>query len=179
MANLLFTYIRERDHHVMRKCHRWPAPRWVRIYIMLATRGGDGWLWVALAVVLLLFGGQQGHGTVAAATGATAVGTGLFVVMKKLAGRQRPCMLEPHCWAALLPPDRFSFPSGHSLNAFAISVPVVLAYPGLTPVILCCAVSIAISRVVLGMHFLSDVVVGAALGVLLGYATYAMFLAAP
>lgn len=105
---------------------------------------------------------------------ATAVGILIFRTVKKLVGRKRPCEIEPHCWATLLPPDRFSFPSGHSITAFAIAVSLGLFYPVIFPVLLFFAFSIALSRILLGMHFLSDVVVGALLGVVLGYASYSL-----
>jgi undecaprenyl-diphosphatase len=69
----------------------------------------------------------------------------------------------------LLPPDHFSFPSGHTITAFAVAVPVISQFPGSAPGVLFCAFSIAASRVLLGMHFLSDVAAGAALGSLLGW----------
>jgi undecaprenyl-diphosphatase len=100
----------------------------------------------------------------------SASGVVLFVRLKRLFRRPRPCALEAHCWASLLPPDQFSFPSGHSITAFAITVPLAAVYPGLLPGLLFCALSVAISRVLLGMHYLSDVVAGSALGALLGYA---------
>ena len=46
------------------------------------------------------------------------------MMVKRLTGRRRPCEIAPHCWATLLPPDQFSFPSGHSITAFAIAIPV-------------------------------------------------------
>jgi undecaprenyl-diphosphatase len=48
-------------------------------------------------------------------------------------------------------------------------------YPHLIGVLLFCALSVAMSRIVLGMHFLSDVVVGAIIGAGLGYASFAFF----
>jgi undecaprenyl-diphosphatase len=74
----------------------------------------------------------------------------------------------------LLPPDRFSFPSGHSITAFAIAVSLGLFYPAIFPGLLFLAVSVALSRILLGMHFLTDVLAGAALGTVLGYASYAL-----
>jgi len=79
-------------------------------------------------------------------------------------------VFEPHCWSTLLPPDQFSFPSGHSITAFAVVVSVAFFYPVLMAGLLFCALSVAVSRILLGMHFLSDVVAGAAIGSLLGYA---------
>ena len=96
----------------------------------------------------------------------------LFLLLKRLTGRKRPCALEPHCWATLLPPDQFSFPSGHSITAFAFTTPMVIYYPSLLIGLIFCAASIAASRVLLGMHFLSDVLVGSAIGIVLGYASF-------
>ncbi len=78
-------------------------------------------------------------------------------------------MFEPHCWATLLPPDQFSFPSGHTITAFAVAVSLSRFYPDLAIGLLFCAVSVAASRILLGMHFLSDVLAGAAIGSLLAF----------
>jgi undecaprenyl-diphosphatase len=169
------SYISSRDHRIMRRVHRWPAPRWIRLWMIAATRGGDGWLWCAMALVLLVFGGPRRF----AATGAAGLSAGisflLFIWLKKWTGRTRPCDIEPHCWATLLPPDQFSFPSGHTMTAFAIATSLSLFYPSLTAGLFFCAVSIGISRILLGMHFLSDVIAGAAIGVGLGYCGTALF----
>jgi len=96
-------------------------------------------------------------------------------VLKKLSRRERPCQLQPHCWANILPPDQFSFPSGHTMTAFAIALVVSYFYPTLEWPLYFLAVSIALSRVVLGMHFLSDVLAGAVLGSALGLASIVTF----
>lgn len=155
------------DHRIMRSVNGWRAPRWIRLWMICATRGGDGWLWYAMGLAIALFGGDERGAALLAATIAVATGIGLFLYLKRTFRRKRPCALEPHCWATLLPPDQFSFPSGHTITAFAVAVTVGHFYPSLTPVLLFFATSIALSRVVLGMHFLSDVIAGAAIGGLL------------
>jgi undecaprenyl-diphosphatase len=164
----MLRYIAARDHHVMRRVHRWDAPGWVRAWMTMATRAGDGWLYWIAGPLILLFGGGERWRAIAAAALAGTAGSALFLLLKRITGRQRPCAIEPHRWATLLPPDRFSFPSGHTIFAFATVLPVGLFYPALLPLFLFVAVSIAASRVVLGMHFLSDVLAGAALGIGLG-----------
>jgi undecaprenyl-diphosphatase len=62
------------------------------------------------------------------------------------------------------------------MTAFAVSVPVGLAYPLAAPWLMASAVLIAASRILLGMHFLSDVVAGSILGAFLGYLSFALFL---
>ena len=157
------------DHRLMRRVNRWRAPRWIRLWMICATRGGDGWLWYALLFAVAMFGGDLRREALVAAMLAVGVGIALFLWLKRSTKRRRPCALEPHAWAKLLPPDQFSFPSGHTITAFAMVLSVGSFYPAVWPVLLFCAVSIALSRILLGMHFLSDVVAGAGLGSLLGY----------
>jgi undecaprenyl-diphosphatase len=61
------------------------------------------------------------------------------------------------------------------MTAFAVAVPLSLFYPSLEAGLLFCAVSIALSRIVLGLHFLSDIIVGSALGAVIGYTIYSLF----
>ena len=168
-------YIKTGDHRVMRRLNRWRSPRWFRIWMILATRLGDGWGWYALGVLILFFGGPYRFVVLGSAGLAVTVGILLFRVLKQISRRKRPCELEPHCWARVLPPDQFSFPSGHSITAFAIAVCVGLFYPQLQVPLLFLAASIAASRIVLGMHFLSDVVAGSLLGTALGYSAFRFF----
>ncbi|MBK9167412.1 MAG: phosphatase PAP2 family protein [Bryobacterales bacterium] len=173
-ARVVLRYIESRDHTVMRRVNTWRPPRWVRVWMLCATRGGDGWLWYAMALILLLAGGQERFTAVGASVLASAFSIFLFLRLKKLAGRRRPCMFQPHCWTSLLPPDQFSFPSGHSMTAFAFVVPLIQYYPSLAAGLLFCAASVAVSRILLGMHFLSDVLAGSILGAALGYAAFTL-----
>ncbi len=166
------------DMRVMHRVNRWQPPRWFRLWMLYATRGGDGWLWYALGAGMLIFGGGQRWAALASAALAVTAGIALFLWLKRRIGRRRPCAIETHCWHTLLPPDQFSFPSGHTITAFAVAVAVIHFYPPLAPVLLFCAVSVAASRVVLGMHFLSDVAAGAAIGGILGHTSVALVTAA-
>lgn len=169
-GNAMLSFIAHRDQRLMRRINRWPAPQWVRVWMLAATRGGDGWLWYAMGAVILLTGGENRFQAVGSAALAAAAGVTLFLRIKRATGRRRPCAFEPHCWSKLLPPDQFSFPSGHTITAFAVAVSLSLYYPGLTAGLLFCAVSVAVSRIILGMHFLSDVLAGAVIGSALAYA---------
>jgi undecaprenyl-diphosphatase len=171
----MLQFIATGDRKLMHKLNQWPAPRWVRLWAIAATRAGDGWLWALVGLFILLFGGQNRFLALASAASAALAGIGIFVLTKKVSGRERPCEIEPHCWAKLLPPDRFSFPSGHTITAFAISFTLGGFYPVLLPVLLFCAFSIAGSRIILGMHFLSDVVAAALLGAGLAVLSHTAF----
>jgi len=163
------------DHRLMRQVNRWRAPRWLRLWMIAATRGGDGWLWYAMGLVVTLVGGSERFQALGAATVAVGLGIALFLRLKRAFGRKRPCALEPHCWATLLPPDQFSFPSGHTITAFAVTVSLGMYYPMMLPGLFFCGASVALSRILLGMHFLSDVIAGAVLGGALGYTSAIVF----
>ena len=168
-------YIENRDHRVMRRVNNWPAPRWIRFWMLAATRMGDGWIWYSLGAMLLAFGGMRGYSAVGAAGSAAILGICVFKGLKAVSRRPRPCQLQPHCWATILPPDQFSFPSGHTMTAFSIALVVTYFYPTLEWPLYFLAFSIALSRIVLGMHFLSDVLAGALLGSALGVAAIVTF----
>jgi undecaprenyl-diphosphatase len=175
VARTVWGFIERRDHRLMRRMNRWRAPRWVRLWMILATRMGDGWLWYGLAIMLLIDGGPQKFSAIGSAGMAAVVGIFVFKALKMLSQRPRPCQFEPHCWSKVLPPDRFSFPSGHTMTAFSIALVVSYFYPALEGPLFFLALSIAVSRIVLGMHFLSDVLAGMVLGVALGCASITTF----
>src|SRR5277367_2683686 len=175
VGKTVWNQIQSSDHRLMRRVHRWRAPRWFRLLTILATRSGDGWLWYALAVILMIYGGEHRWQAIGSGTFAAAVGIFLFRTLKHASRRKRPCEIEPHCWASMLPPDKYSFPSGHSITSFAIALSIGMFYPDLQIVLLAVALLIASSRIILGMHFLSDVLAGFAIGILLGYLSYHVF----
>jgi undecaprenyl-diphosphatase len=177
VARAVWGHIQSNDHRIMRKIHRWRAPRWFRILMIMMTRLGDGWLWYSIGLILLVFGGAQKFLAIGAAMTAAAIGIFLFRTLKHASRRKRPCEIEPHCWSLILPPDKYSFPSGHSITSFAIAVSIGMFYPDLQAVLLLVAFLIASSRIILGMHFLSDVLAGSTIGILLGYCSFHVFVA--
>jgi undecaprenyl-diphosphatase len=140
--------------------------------MLTATRLGDGWLWPLVAASLAA-SGNRGLRVLSAAAVAAALANSLLLCVKARVRRPRPCErarpahfdVDPLAW---FPSDRFSFPSGHALNAFAIGTVVALAFPVVAVPVLIVAASVAASRVVLGLHWLSDVLAGAAVGLLIG-----------
>lgn len=175
VARAVWNQIQSSDYRLMRRVNRWPAPRWFRLFMILATRMGDGWVWYLAGAVVLWFGGPMRFAAFGSAGLAALAGTALFVILKRVSHRKRPCEIEPHCWASILPPDQFSFPSGHSITAFALAMVLGSFYPGSQVSLLAVAASIAVSRIILGMHFLSDVLAGSAIGILIGCTCFHLF----
>lgn len=169
MAASVLQWLETRDQRLMRRVNRWTPPRWMRLWMVAATRCGDGWLWYAMGFMIAIVGGPERFRAMLAALLAVSAGIALFIQLKRVCHRRRPCAMEPHCWATLLPPDQFSFPSGHTITAFAMASSLSAFYPAMLLGLLFCALSVAASRILLGMHFLTDVIAGAALGGVLGF----------
>jgi undecaprenyl-diphosphatase len=135
--------------------------------MLAATRLGDGWLW-PLGLLALLQAGA-GFEALFEIVRAAALANVALVVLKRHCHRRRPVELGLSDGGGVLGPDvfafdRFSFPSGHALNAFAAATIVGTHLPVLAPGLLLVAATIAASRLFLGRHFLSDVVAGALIG---------------
>jgi undecaprenyl-diphosphatase len=168
----VLSYVAASDDRVSGRVVAWRPPRWVRLWMLWATRAGDGWLWVVMALLLTADGleGLKVLGGVAVSAG---LANSLLVLTKRRVHRARPCEtvrpahfdVDPLTWFEA---DRFSFPSGHALNAFALGSVIALGYPLVAVPVLLLAASVAASRVVLGLHWLSDVLVGAFVGAVIG-----------
>ena len=98
----------------------------------------------------------------------TAVlGTGIFVIIvKMIVGRARPYMgdigFHPFTYGA----DFASWPSGHTTSAFAFAMAASMAFPALRWPLMAIAALTGFSRMVLGVHYLGDVIMGATIGTL-------------
>lgn len=144
------------------------ARRGSRAFFATVSRLGDGPAWYALMVALVLFDGWTGLAASAhmAATGALALA--LYKLLKHWTRRPRPFASDARIRAWVAPLDEFSFPSGHTLHAVAFSVVAIAHVPVLAWVLLPFTAAVAASRVVLGLHYPSDVL--AATGIGLGLA---------
>ena len=88
----------------------------------------------------------------------------LYFVLKNQLKRNRPQQTIPGFISIIQPSDQFSFPSGHTSAAFLFCTLTITLVPVFTAILITWAICVAASRVILGVHFPSDTVAGAFLG---------------
>jgi len=135
---------------------------------------GDGWAWYALILSLPWLYGAEAWLPAAHMVVTGAVGVLAYKLIKTRAVRERPYITHSaiHCVSA--PLDRYSFPSGHTLHAISFTLLMANYYPEWTAVLAGFALLVALSRVVLGLHYPTDVAAGALLGGTIGMASLAI-----
>jgi undecaprenyl-diphosphatase len=143
-----------------RGCHR-PA---VRELFRVVSRLGDGVFWYLLLLFVPVAYGEAGL-LPAAQMGVMALaGIGIYKLLKHRLVRERPYITFDGILAGTPPLDRYSFPSGHTLHAVCFTTIAASHFPELAWLLVPFALLVATSRVVLGLHYPSDVLAGAALG---------------
>lgn len=131
----------------------------------LATAGEHAAVWAAIgATAALVDRRRRGRWLVAAATGPAAIAVNYAV--KVAVGRKRP-LIEDHPRLARAPSE-LSFPSAHATSSLAAATALGRVEPRARPALFALAAAISIGRPYLGMHYPSDVVAGAALGLAIG-----------
>ena len=135
---------------------------WVRQPFRAVSWLGDGWIWYALILSQLLLP----DGTFPAVHLALTGGAGLlaYKFIKRHAVRERPFITHPAISCAAAPLDRYSFPSGHTLHAVSFAILGAHYWPALAAPLAAFAALVALSRIVLGLHYPTDVAAGALLG---------------
>jgi undecaprenyl-diphosphatase len=155
----------DRDRRWVAVCHRcanWPL---VVLALVLASRLGNGPLWYALIALLPLVGGPTGTACALQMLGVGTLNMAIYRYIKRRTCRLRPFVSCPGIRACTAALDDFSFPSGHTLHAVAFSIVLGFHYPWAAWIVGPFALLVAASRMVLGLHYPSDVAVGAAIGV--------------
>jgi undecaprenyl-diphosphatase len=162
--NLPLQQIKTWDMELCAFCNRQSRSFTVRNLFRFASRLGDGVFWYALMIVLLLEEGTAALPAVLHMIAVGLVGTLLYKFIKGKTLRPRPYNVYPAIKCAGKTLDQFSFPSGHTMHAFAFSIVAVAYYPVLFWLVWPFALLVALSRPILGLHYPSDVLAGAALG---------------
>jgi len=133
------------------------------------------WLGIVSIVIFLWLKRMRGLALVLATALAVSISDFLGATLKELIARDRPCHVLSHVKDIANCSNSFSFPSNHAVNSFTFATIVTLAYKNLTFLLYVSALLIGYSRIYLGVHYPTDVLSGALLGILIGFLGYKYF----
>jgi undecaprenyl-diphosphatase len=156
------------------RVNRYGRPETLRRFFSIISRMGDGGAWLVFGGVVLLVYGSTAIPFILQSAVIAATGVTIYKLLKHRLVRERPYIADGNILCGTPPLDRYSFPSGHTLHAACFTVLFGNFEPLLLIVAAPFAVLVAISRIVLGLHYPSDVLVGAAIGIALAFAGLAI-----
>jgi undecaprenyl-diphosphatase len=160
-------YLDDLEIGVCLRINRLGQKEWIQKFFRSVSRLGDGGFWAAMALGLVLLRGVGVLPWLIQVAATAIVGVLIYKLLKHFLVRERPYISHGEIRLGAAPLDRYSFPSGHTLHAVSFTLLFCHVEPVLALVALPFAVLVAISRVILGLHYPSDVLVGAAIGMTL------------
>lgn len=157
------------------RMNRWIRERKLHQFFNVVSRLGDGVFWYALMLLFPVFMGAKGFVITALMIFMAAWGVYIYKQIKKRTIRPRPFVRYRSIKQGARTLDQFSFPSGHTMHATAFAILLTQAVPWMGFILFPFAVATGMARVVLGLHYPSDVFMGAVLGVLNALLTLVLF----
>lgn len=139
----------------------------INLFFKLISRLGNGVFWYSLIVASVIYYGQAAINSAIQMLLTGGFGVLLYKVLKERMVRERPFITHAAINCNTRPLDHYSFPSGHTLHAVSFSIMLVFYYPALAWIVIPFAVLVALSRFILGLHYISDVIVGGFIGAIL------------
>lgn len=167
----MLSAIHQIDLRLLARIFRQGERRAVRPLARAISRSGDGYLHVLLPALLWLAQVEQWLAFVQLLGLALLVERCLYWSLKNSLRRPRPQASVPGFRSLVTAADQFSFPSGHSSAAFLLATCVAVIWGGPLLVLYAWAAMVALSRVLLGVHFPGDTVAGALMGTTIALAS--------
>ncbi len=128
------------------------------------SRTGDGHFYAVLGLLAWFFDHEVGATFFAAGLTAFLIELPIYLILKNLFKRRRPEEFSSLVTAFIKPSDRFSLPSGHTTAAFLMASLIAYFYPAYSTIAFSWASCIGAARILLGVHFFTDVLIGSLLG---------------
>jgi undecaprenyl-diphosphatase len=168
-VRLWLQHLNEIEVSLCRAWSRGGSRRWVRRPFAVVSRLGDGVFWYSLIAILPLTHGLLGLKASLHMLVTGGIALALYKSLKLVTRRERPCHFATEIVALVPPLDRYSFPSGHTLHAVSFSTVAISYVPGLAWILVPFTMLVASSRIVLGLHYPSDVLFATLIGLGLAF----------
>jgi undecaprenyl-diphosphatase len=164
-VNRLGARIQAFDAAVFRSLALFTLPKWATLSLVVLVRIGDGYLWGMIALCLwLALPFEEVKGIVLHCLVAIAVSLCLYFPLKFSLKRPRPYDNGMDVKPLVPPLDKYSFPSGHTMNNLAVALTLAHQIPALMVPAILLPVFLGLLRILFGVHYLSDIVGGSLLG---------------
>ena len=173
---VVIDYFDDLELSVCRRVNALSRRRAVRAFFAAVSRLGDYPAWVGFGLVCLVQQGTQAPVFVVQTLLTATLGIVVYKLLKHRLVRERPYIRHSgHIECGTAPLDRYSFPSGHTLHATSLAMLYGSYEPSMLVVLIPFALLVAASRVILGLHYPSDVVAGAAIGAAIAATSISIF----
>ena len=136
----------------------------VRRFFSAVSKLGDYPAWVIFGLIVAVQQGSAAWSFAFHTLVTAAAGIVVYKALKNRLVRERPYVTHGEIVCGTTPLDRYSFPSGHTLHAISFTVFYGTYEPGILFLLAPFAALVAASRIILGLHYPSDVLVGGSLG---------------
>lgn len=160
----VFKHLDMLEWKTCRRCTRLGSYRPILWLLKKASWLGDYPAWIAVCLMLPLFHGKLGWIMAVSWGVSAAIGGLLYRLIKNRLCRERPYISFDLIPCTMPPLDRYSFPSGHTLHAVMFTALAWQYEPRLLIGVIPFAIVVMLSRVILGLHYISDVIAGALVG---------------
>ncbi len=160
---------------ILESIHRWDVNAFHRVLqahryqtmvksAFWTSKTADGWFYPLLPILAYALGFAEAYLLFCTLFLAFAIERTVYLLAKKGFKRKRPANILPNFRSLVIASDEFSFPSGHTSAAFLTVTTLTLVVSPLFACLYLWSLTVGASRVVLGVHFPTDILMGAILG---------------
>ncbi|MGV6810018.1 MAG: phosphatase PAP2 family protein [bacterium] len=171
MTNLLHR-LNQREIPICLFFNKINQKKFTSLFFSMISRLGDGVFWYTIMLSLPFIYGKDGIYSALHMSIVGLVALLIYKWMKTSTQRVRPYHFNKNIFQNVAALDQFSFPSGHTMHAVSFSIILLSYYPEWVLLVLPFTLLVALSRLVLGLHYPSDVLIGIAIGASLSISSF-------
>lgn len=162
--DIVFARIHQIDIYLCLFANKACQRQLIKSFFAVISRLGNGVFWYTLiALIPIIYGYDMLHVSIRMIVVGLA-GLAIYKIIKSLTERPRPYKVNSNIEVGTSPLDQYSFPSGHTLHAVSFGLTAVYYIPSLIWLVIPFSILVGLSRIILGLHYPTDVIAGIAIG---------------